>query len=162
MLRQVKSLSSKCGGHSKFIVTIASYLAGIIGGQAEIKTEISLLNDNFIHQLHNIPEFDCLKHVLAWLHSKFDDSPTLVKKCVFYLSLFPRDQGGDGIRRKRLVRRWIAEGYCSGTNSEVEAEDLIGKIRDLFLFQIGSCEVNYTFLDYTISRQTEEKTFLPL
>ncbi|KAF8712933.1 hypothetical protein HU200_028716 [Digitaria exilis] len=135
MLRQVKSLSSKCGGHSKFIVTIASYLAGIIGGQAEIKTEISLLNDNFIHQLHNIPEFDCLKHVLAWLHSKFDDSPTLVKKCVFYLSLFPRDQGGDGRRKRKPsfhCEMSILEGRCSPATSRVGQHLAIGSdwVRD--------------------------------
>ena len=61
------------------------------------------------------------------------DSPQLIKKCIFYLSIFPQ---GSSIRRKHLVRRWIAEGYSKGTNSnslEEEAEKLIDRLINLWI-----------------------------
>lgn len=61
----------------------------------------------------------------------FRASPQLLKKCIFYLSVFPWDSI---IRRRRLVRRWMAEGCSRGTNSntsEEEVEKLIDKLLNL-------------------------------
>ncbi|CAN6372461.1 unnamed protein product [Urochloa humidicola] len=135
------------------------------------------LNDHLMQQLKNDPNFLYLKDLFAWLGSSFEASPQLLKKCIFYLSIFPKDSI---IRRMRLVRRWIAEGYSGGSSSrnslEKEAEKLIDKLIDLGVLLAcwqttipvpsaiskTSCQVNSLFLDYIITRQTEEKTFLPL
>ena len=110
--------------------------------------------------MKNNPEFDCLQDLFGWLRSNFRPSPQLLKKCIFYLSVFPRDST---ICRKRLVRRWIAEGYYSkDTNSsslEDEAENLIDKFVDLWIMppqqkinvsgavRMSSCQVNSLFLE---------------
>lgn len=173
-IKKDEPVLSKCTGLPKFIVTLSQHLEKQPTERRD--TEIRHLNDNFMHQLDNIPEFHLLKGTFDWLASNFNDSPQLIKKCIFYLSIFPQ---GSSIRRKHLVRRWIAEGYSKGTNSnslEEEAEKLIDRLINLWIMlpeqtitvsgamRMTSCQVNSFFLEYIISRsgQDEEKTFLPL
>lgn len=171
-----------CSGLPRFITTIADHVAKKQRTIQDRVVEMRLLNDNFMHEMQNNPSFGCLKGVFAWLHSNFEASPPLLKKCIFYLSIFPR---GSFVRRKRLVRRWAAEGFSGGThwNTSLEkAELLIDKLVDLGVMQAipfpspgrpggganaiskksSSCQVNSVFLEYIISRQMEERTFLPL
>ncbi|CAN6363395.1 unnamed protein product [Urochloa humidicola] len=166
---EVWRLLSMCSGLPQFIVTLAGHVAKKQSIE-ERKAVLGILNDSFIHELENNRNFACLNGIFAWLHSNFDASPQLLKKCIFYLSIFPQDSI---VRRKRLVRRWTAEGFSGGThrNSLEELEMLINKLVDLGIMQTipaagamrkNSCQVNRCFLEYIISRQMEEKTFLPL
>nr|CAB3492000.1 unnamed protein product [Digitaria exilis] len=116
---------------------------------------------------------DSFEAVLTWMYSTFQDFPQVLKKCIFYLKVFTQSST---IRRSRLVRRWIAEGYSVGTdsNSIVEyTEKLIHELATLGMMEHApetptvagartSCQINSLFLDYIISRETEENIFLPL
>lgn len=64
------------------------------------KVEVSL---NW--ELSNSPSLERMKNLL--LHS-FNDLPYYLKRCFLYCSLFPEDYI---IRRKKLIRLWIAEGF---------------------------------------------------
>ncbi|CAO2146644.1 unnamed protein product [Urochloa humidicola] len=108
------------------------------------------------------------------MYSTFQDCPQVLKKCIFYLKIFTQSSN---IRRSRLVRRWIAEGYSVGTdsNSKVEyTEKLIHKLATMGMMEHPlhqtptvagdrtSCQINSLFLDYVISREMDENIFFPL
>uniref|UniRef100_K3ZM77 Uncharacterized protein n=1 Tax=Setaria italica TaxID=4555 RepID=K3ZM77_SETIT len=91
------------------------------------------------------------------------------KKCMLYLSVFPQDRI---IRRRRLVWRWIAEGYSKGTDSismEKYAEKLFDEVSALSIIQpvlkaskVIGYRVNGFFREYIISRPVEERVFFPV
>nr|ABA98919.1 Leucine Rich Repeat family protein [Oryza sativa Japonica Group] len=56
-------------------------------------------------ELETNPELEAIRAVL---NISYDGLPYHLKSCFLYLSIFPED---DKISRKRLVRRWCAEGY---------------------------------------------------
>uniref|UniRef100_K3ZLK9 Rx N-terminal domain-containing protein n=2 Tax=Setaria italica TaxID=4555 RepID=K3ZLK9_SETIT len=118
------------------------------------------------------PEFHSLRGILAWMHSYFSylhACPRHLKKCMLYLSVFPQDSI---IRRMRLVRRWIAEGYSKGTDSismEKYAEKLFDEVAALSIMQpvlkaskVIGYRVNGFFREYIISRPVEERVFFPV
>ncbi|TKW01591.1 hypothetical protein SEVIR_8G191200v4 [Setaria viridis] len=161
MKEEAYLILSKCGGLPKVIVTLAGYLAS---RPSKLKQEMRRLSNNFMHELETNPEFDSLRGILALMHSYLHDCPRHLKKCVLYLSVFPQDII---IRRRRLVRRWIAEGYSTSTDSismEKYAEKLFDEVAALSIMQpvlkaskVIGYRVNGFFRDYIISRPVEER-----
>uniref|UniRef100_K3ZMW1 NB-ARC domain-containing protein n=1 Tax=Setaria italica TaxID=4555 RepID=K3ZMW1_SETIT len=162
---------SKCGGLPKVIVTLARYLASRPSKDV-LEQEMRRLSDNFMHELETNPEFDSLRGILAWMHSYLHACPRHLKKCMLYLSVFPQDRI---IRRRRLVRRWIAEGYSKGTDSismEKYAEKLFDEVAALSIdimqpvlkatSKVIGYRVNGFFREYIISRPVEERVFFPV
>ncbi|RCV38932.1 hypothetical protein SETIT_8G182300v2 [Setaria italica] len=159
---------SKCGGLPKVIVTLARYLASRPSKDV-LEQEMRRLSDNFMHELETNPEFDSLRGILAWMHSYLHACPRHLKKCMLYLSVFPQDRI---IRRRRLVWRWIAEGYSKGTDSismEKYAEKLFDEVSALSIIQpvlkaskVIGYRVNGFFREYIISRPVEERVFFPV
>lgn len=102
------------------------------------------------------------------MHSSFNTCPQLLKKFIFYLTVFPEM---DIIRVRRLVRRWVAEGCFKGTYSlEAEAVDTLGKLEDIGVLRVTteasdgrmtSCQVNPFFFGYFLSRAKEESIVHP-
>ncbi|RLM69090.1 hypothetical protein C2845_PM17G06510 [Panicum miliaceum] len=165
----LQQLISKSGGLPKVIVAIADYLARIFDW---IK-RANLLNDQFITTLETRQDFAGLQDLFGWIHSYFHSCPDFLKPCIFYLSIFPKSEI---IRRRRLVMRWVAEGYSKDKESdsaEENAEELFAKIMELSMIQPPQrtmstnrrmvwCQVSAFFHEYIISRPKEENVTFAL
>ncbi|KAG2534048.1 hypothetical protein PVAP13_9NG201300 [Panicum virgatum] len=91
--------------------------------------------------------------------------PSDLKTCSLYLCLFPK---GRKIRRKRLIRRWIAEGFVSekqGLSVEDVAETCFNQLVDRKIIRpiehssngkVKRCQVHDMVLEYIISKAGEE------
>ncbi|KAJ1275693.1 hypothetical protein BS78_05G155500 [Paspalum vaginatum] len=133
------------------------------------------LNRNFMHELETNQAFSSLQGLFAWVNSYFRNCPDFLKPCIFYLSIFPVNHK---IRRRRLVRRWVAEGYSRDTKestAEENAEEFFSQLVKLSMIQLlGSttamefnikmplCHVNSFFREYIISRSMEENVVFSL
>lgn len=168
----VLELVSKCGGLPKVIVAISGLLAGIT---LEWKDRARSISNKFIQELKNNGEFSGLQDLFCWMQLYFRNCPDSLKPCILYLSIFSPNLV---IRRRRLVRRWIAEGY-SGDNHEESAEkngekqfldllslSIIQQPSSLGLgdtrTRIGSCQVNGFFREYIVSQRMEENLVFEL
>ncbi|OEL30026.1 hypothetical protein BAE44_0008955, partial [Dichanthelium oligosanthes] len=86
---------------------------------------------------------------------------------IFYLSIFSAEKD---IRPRRLLWRWIAEGYCrdtSGGISEENGEKFISELINLSIIQKQSsskvlCRINGFFHEYIISRPMEDNLVFAL
>ncbi|CAL5010163.1 unnamed protein product [Urochloa decumbens] len=91
--------------------------------------------------------------------------PSDLKTCSLYLCLFPK---GRKIRRKRLIRRWIAEGFVSekqGLSVEDVAETCFNQLIERKIIRpvehshdgkVKRCQVHDMVLEYLISKAGEE------
>ncbi|KAJ1256185.1 hypothetical protein BS78_K068200 [Paspalum vaginatum] len=163
-IERAKSVLHKCGGHPKVIVAVANFFAdGWI-----------IPNDYFMKVLENHQAFRSLADLFCWVHSYFQSCPDNLKPCIFYLSIFPTNHN---FRRRRLVRRWIAEGY-STDNKESTADEkgeeffyelcmlnmiqVPGTTSLTYLTRMPLCQVNGFFREYIISRSMEENLVFAL
>ncbi|XBI04917.1 hypothetical protein VPH35_133133 [Triticum aestivum] len=172
---EVRDLISKCGGLPKVISPIS---AGLLVRETSERNKILLsLNQRFMHHLETHPEFDNLQDLFSWMHSMVLNPPAFLKPCIFYLSIFPQ---GNIIRRRRLIRRWIAEGYSRGSvgmQAEENGEMFFSELLQLSIFEhvpqlaktsaqpdtrMGLYQLNGFIHEYIISRQTEENLVFEL
>ncbi|CAD6256379.1 unnamed protein product [Miscanthus lutarioriparius] len=119
-----------------------------------------------------------LEDLFSWLLAYFHSCPDFLKPCIFYLSIFPLNHA---IRRRRLVRRWIAEGYSRETKEYTEEERgemYFSTLTDLSMIQVPGttsttlqedsskkiplCQANGFLREYIISRSMEENLVFAL
>ena len=122
MLDQANLILKKCDGLPLAISTIGGYLAN----KPKTAMEWRKLNEGLSAELEINPE---LKMIKAVLMRSYDGLPYGLKSSFLYLSIFPEDHI---IQRKRVVRRWIAEGY-SREMQHMAAEQVAGKQFDELL-----------------------------
>lgn len=172
-MTKLQHILYKCGGLPELIVALAHHMADL--GEDTWEWEWMRLNANFLHLLQAKSVLGGIGSLFTWMHSKIRGCPQSVKKCMFYLSIFPQNSI---IRRGRLVRRWIAEGFSEPTDSNSLGdymEDLFHKLAALGMVQRTSqtasiagskrmsvFHVSGFFREYVISRPSEEKVFFPV
>jgi len=134
-----------------------------------------LRKDNFVSELKAEPS---LQDLFVWLLSYFHSCPDVLKPCIFYLSIFPLNHI---IRRKRLVRRWIAEGYSRDSKestAEKNGETSFSKLVNLSMIQaprttetsaeqncckrMPLCQANGFFREYIVSQSMEDNLVFAL
>ncbi|XP_044974232.1 disease resistance protein PIK6-NP-like [Hordeum vulgare subsp. vulgare] len=159
----MKRTIAKCGGLPKVIAAIGESTTSDLEG----------FSNDFMHILETSPEFHTLKGLFSWMHSYFDDCSDSVKPCIFYLAVFPADYN---VRKRRLLRRWIAEGYSRDASADITAEEngerLFSELMELSVIQqespiistklISTRQVNGFFREYIISRPMEDNLVFAL
>ncbi|KAK3119941.1 hypothetical protein QOZ80_9AG0678250 [Eleusine coracana subsp. coracana] len=172
--QECQELILKCGGLPKVIVSVAGLLAKKTVKPMDTARSI---NERFIDQLEASPEFNSLRDLFAWMRTYFRTCPYYLKPCIFYMSIFPQDHS---IRRRRLVRRWIAEGYSrdgEDESAEDKGEEYFSSLLDLSIIQQSpesldttaladtrkvACQVNGFIREYIVSRRMEENLVFEL
>ncbi|KAF8685304.1 hypothetical protein HU200_044045 [Digitaria exilis] len=154
----------KCGGLPKVIVAVANAFAD--GWRIDV--------DSFMQLLMNNQAFGSLRDLFSWVDSYLRSFPDSLKPCIFYLSIFPVNHK---IRRMRLVRRWVAEGYCMDTKEETAEEKgeqsclelcrrnivhVPGSTSMSYMMRMPPCQVNGFFREYIVSRSMEENLVFAL
>ncbi|TKW02978.1 hypothetical protein SEVIR_7G044200v4 [Setaria viridis] len=158
-----KTILSKCGGLPKIITAIGEY--------CKSSTErLKHINDDFIGSLETEARgFRRLRRLFSWMQFYFDYacSDTL-KPCIFYLLVFPVDHN---IRQRRLLRRWIAEGYSrdkASTTADEEGRRLFSDLIDLSIIQVQDTpsetlhQQNGFLQEYIVSRPMEDNLVFTL
>ncbi|RLN04111.1 disease resistance protein RPM1-like [Panicum miliaceum] len=101
LIEEEKIILKKCNGLPLAIVTIGGFLAN----QPKVAVEWRKLNEHISAELEMNPELEAIKTILG---KSYDGLPYHLKSCFLYMSIFPEDHK---VSRRRLIRRWSAEGY---------------------------------------------------
>ncbi|CAM0947436.1 unnamed protein product [Alopecurus aequalis] len=165
----------RCGGLPIVIAAIARSLAKEMT-DIKWKSIIASMNEGFMEELETKPQFHNLRGLFGWMHSYIGNCLDFLKPCILYMSIFPPEQT---IRRRRLVRRWISEGYSkesSRRSLEDHGEELFSSLVNMSIIQqppqsaatassdtrMVRCQVNRFLYEYIISRQKEENLVFQL
>ncbi|CAM0958389.1 unnamed protein product [Alopecurus aequalis] len=159
MLRQVSSaILKKCGGLPLAIISISSLLTH----KPRLIEEWERVKRSIGSAMNNSQSLKGMKNIL---YLSYNDLQPNLKTCLLYLSIFPEDCV---IGRKKLVRRWIAEGFISGDSGlscEEVAEKYFYELINKSMVQpvdigcdgkVHACRVHDIMLELIISKSIEE------
>ncbi|KAM5569842.1 hypothetical protein ABKV19_017053 [Rosa sericea] len=114
-------LVEKCEGLLLAIVA----LGGLMSSKKSLDQWQQVCNILNWHLDNNPLLLDHVKHILLL---SFNDLPSQLKHCFLYCSLFPEDFS---IKRKRLIRLWIAEGFVENVKGITPEEVADGYLWEL-------------------------------
>lgn len=159
---QAKEIMNKCQGLPLAIVAIGNLLS--LRHKKELEWKKVLEDINW--ELNNNPELDLLKGILAL---SLKDLPEYLKNCFLYCGIFPEDYP---IKRKKLIRLWIAEGFIKKrgrrTMEEV-AEDNLNELVHRCMLQVAerndfgrvrACKMNAIMREITLSVSEKEDFYV--
>lgn len=149
----------KCGGLPLAIITLSSFLAS----KALTLDQWNTVANSICYTLENNHDIEAMRKILS---ISYVDLPQHLKTCLLYLSIFPEDYT---IKRRRLIIRWIAEGFIqeeNGRNVQDVGESYFNELIDRRLIQpvyvdptsgqVESCQVHDMILDLIITKSIEE------
>ncbi|CAL4983452.1 unnamed protein product [Urochloa decumbens] len=184
-----RALLKKCGGLPLAIILVAGLVASKLrlerhysdqvhkdGGEGLVKNKSQAVNniskqlEEFLAQvgkdlgeeLENNLSTEGVKHIVNHCYNQL---PADLKTCVLYLSMFPK---GCLISRKRLIRRWTAEGFFAekhGMTVDEVAEDcfndlisrnLIRAVNSCSNGKVKSCQVHDMVLEYIVVKSSDK------
>ena len=148
-----------CGGLPLPIVTMAGLVASKPHNEQNDWTEVCESLFPKPQVCHKPEEF---MRIISYCYTAL---PSDLKTCSLYLCLFPK---GRKIRRKRVIRRWIAEGFVSekeGLSVEDIAEAFFNQLIERMIIRpvenssdgkVKRCQVHDMVIEYIISKAGEE------
>ncbi|XVF19619.1 hypothetical protein REPUB_Repub11eG0126400 [Reevesia pubescens] len=107
-------------------------LGGLMSSKKSL-AEWKTVHDNLNWEISNNPKLETVKTITLL---SYHDLSFHLKHCFLYCSIFPEDYQ---IRRKRLIRLWMAEGFLEQVNDvspEVVAESYLMELINRSLLQV--------------------------
>ncbi|KAJ1405887.1 Virus X resistance protein-like, coiled-coil domain [Sesbania bispinosa] len=120
----------KCGGLPLAIVAIG----GLLSTKAKTMFEWRKVSQNLRMEFERNAHLTSLTRILSL---GYDDLPHNLKPCMLYFGIYPE---GYSIKRKRLTRQWMAEGfvkYEEGRTLEDVAEEYLTELIHRSLVQVS-------------------------
>ncbi|KAF8410870.1 hypothetical protein HHK36_003407 [Tetracentron sinense] len=151
-------MMKKCQGLPLAIVAIG----GLMSSREKTVVEWKKVNESLNWQLSNNPMLESVKGILLL---SFNDLPFYLKHCFLYCSVF-RD--GYPIKRKKLIRLWVAEGFVEerkGMTMEEVAQDYLMELIFRSMIQVTetndagrvkTCRVHDVMRELALSTSEEE------
>jgi Leucine-rich repeat (LRR) protein len=162
------NILKKCGGLPLAIVSIAQHLRSMLGRLTEDKMdEVCTHLGEF---LENNPTLGRMKQALIRTYDSLPGHD--LKNCLLSVSIFPK---GYPIKKKSLVRRWLAEGLVEkpnvvGRGEENWADKYFDELMDRNVIQPEpvdggsntatakkSCHIHGVMLDFIVHKSVSEK-----
>ncbi|KAL6907735.1 hypothetical protein ACP4OV_001905 [Aristida adscensionis] len=149
----------KCGGLPLAIVVVA----GLLANQLESDSILTRVCEEIRSEQNSegTPE-DVMRKIILYC---FSDLPADLRTCLLCLSIFPI---GFSISRKRLIRRWITEGFITQKNgktvdqvaeetfSELITRKLIQPVETKSNEKVKTFQVHSVILENIVSKSSEE------
>ncbi|KAJ1276284.1 hypothetical protein BS78_05G203400 [Paspalum vaginatum] len=137
-----ESIMKICGGLPLAILVVAGFVASKLKpdkiDKKEVHDHLHNLDMGLSQELENNLTTEGVAHILSYC---YDRLPADLKTCLLYLSMFPK---GCLINRKRLVRRWIAEG------------NLVRAVNNSSNGKVKSCQIHDMVLEYIVAKSSDE------
>ncbi|XP_062225042.1 disease resistance protein Pik-2-like [Phragmites australis] len=158
-----QELLNMCGGLPLVLVTMAGHVA--CSTNKSFKEWIDLCKTLLPDSNKDRGEDLTQEEAGRIISHCFNDMPPEIKTCSLYLSIFPK---GHQISRKRLTRRWIAEGFVSekqGLSVEDVAETyfnhlirrkIIRPVQHSSNGKVKTCVVHDMILEHIVTKANEE------
>ncbi|KAK7271524.1 hypothetical protein RJT34_27498 [Clitoria ternatea] len=125
-----EEIVKKCGGLPLAIVAIG----GLLSTKAKNMFEWRKVSQNLRTELGRNAHLINLTRILSL---SYDDLPYYLKSCMLYFGVYPEDYS---IKRKRLTRQWMAEGFViqeEGKTPEEVAEEYLVELIQRSLVQVS-------------------------
>ncbi|XP_050882424.1 disease resistance protein RPM1 [Lathyrus oleraceus] len=155
-----KEIVQKCGGLPLAIVAIG----GLLSTKAKTIFEWEKVSRNLRMELDRNVHLTSLVKILSL---SYDDLPYHLKSCMLYFGIYPEDYV---IKRKRLTRQWMAEGFVKDEENrplEEVAEEHMTQLIHRSLVQVSkvgfdgkvkSCQV-HDLLREVVIRKMKDLSF---
>jgi len=158
------AIKKTCRGLPLVIVVVAGLVASKMKSESKPNLDDHLVQveEDLTEVLGSNLTTEGVTHILSHCYNHL---PPDLKTCLLYMSMFPK---GCQISRKRLIRRWIAEGFISdkhGKTVQESAEDcfnelisrnLIRAVNNSSNGKVKSCQIHDMVLQYIISKSSDE------